>query len=113
MMSVDQIDTAFEFWLTISFGVLIAVHIARESITKPLKLAMSLLYVTASTILILHTIGDMLQVIEYRRYLGSDSPGQTPNTIAGVLRLFLYFVGTIGIAIAIFRYNQWMASNDT
>ena len=34
MMSADQIDSAFEFWLTISFGVLIAIHVTKGAISS-------------------------------------------------------------------------------
>ena len=113
MMSTEQVDAAFEFWLTISFGVLIAVHITRSTTSKHLKIAMSVLYVTASMIIVLHTLGDFMQIAEYKRQIDKSFAGEIPNSIAGVLRLLLYILGTVGVAIAIFRYEHWIENDDT
>ncbi len=38
LISADQIDASFEFWLTISFGALVAVHVTKGAVRLPLKI---------------------------------------------------------------------------
>ncbi len=58
LISAEQIDASFEFWLTISFGVLVAVHVTKGAISLRLKILMCALYISASLIAILLTLGD-------------------------------------------------------
>lgn len=112
-MHVNQVDTAFEFWLTITFGVLVAVHIARTSITRQLKLLLCFLYVSATLIAVFHTIGDLVQAVKYHELIGQESPAQFWNSLAASLRMIVYTVGTISVSIAIFRYDSWISDDDT
>ena len=112
-MHVTQIDSAFEFWLTISFGVLMAIHIVGRTMLMPFKVLICILYVAASLISILMTIGDMAQAAEFVKSLDSNLPGTPFNAAAQIIRLCLYTLGTAIISIAIFRYRYWVGSNDT
>ena len=53
IMSADQIDSSFEFWLTIGFGVLIAVHALGTNFTRQLKFIICFLYCMASLLVTL------------------------------------------------------------
>jgi len=110
---VGQIDAAFEFWLTISFGVLMAIHITGRSMNKPIKALLCTLYIAASLMSVLLTFGDFAQVWEFIELLDRDLPGTTVNTTAALIRMAVYVVGTAAISIAIFRYNYWVELNDT
>ena len=112
-MHVSQVDTAFEFWLTISFGVLVAVHIARSSITRQLKFLLCFLYISASLIVVFHTIGDLIKAVEYGERIENESPAQLWNILGAMLRMVVYSVGTMSISIAIFRYDSWIRESDT
>ena len=111
-MHVGQVDTAFEFWLTISFGVLVAVHIARSSMARQLKILLCFLYISASLIAIFHTIGDLAQALEYMESIEQKSPAQPWNELATILRIIVYIVGTGSVSIAIFRYDLWISNGD-
>ena len=52
-MHVAQIDASFEFWLTISFAVLMAIHIIGNTMKMALRILLCGLYVAASFISIL------------------------------------------------------------
>ena len=112
-MHVSQVDTAFEFWLTISFGVLVALHIARLSITRQLKLLLCFLYLSATLIAVFHTVGDLLQAFEYIKLIEQESPAHLWNAMGGLLRMFVYAVGTASVSVAIFRYDSWVGDNET
>lgn len=112
-MHVAQIDASFEFWLTISFAVLMAIHIAGNSMKAALKRLLCGLYLAASIISIFLTLGDMAQAGEFVRQLPELPTGTPWNTVGQVTRLALYFLGTIAVSLAIFRYDKWIGPNDT
>lgn len=114
MMTIDQIDAAFEFWLTISFGVLIATHVTRESIAIQLKVAMFFLYIAASLVAFLHTIGDLASVRVLMEFVPDLlESGEIFNQVAGLIRIALYIFGTIGVSVLIFKYEKWTTGRDT
>ena len=110
---VDQIDAAFEFWLTISFGVLVAVHIARSSMARQLKFLLCALYVSSALIAIFHTIGDFTQAVEHMERVQLASSANYWNLMGGILRMIVYLVGTVSVSIAIFRYDTWVKKTYT
>ena len=112
-MHVGQVDTAFEFWLTISFGVLVALHIARSSITRQLKVLLCFLYLSATLIAVFHTVGDLLQAYEYIKLIEQESPAHRWNVMGALLRMTVFTVGTVSISVAIFRYDVWVSESDT
>ena len=112
-MHVSQVDTAFEFWLTISFGVLVALHIARSSITRQLKLLLCFLYLSATLIAVFHTVGDLLQAYQYMEMIQQESPANAWNGMGALLRMIVYTVGTVSVSVAIFRYDVWVSDSDT
>ena len=113
MMAADQIDSAFEFWLTISFGVLIAVHITKDSIGLHLKILLCALYVSSSSIAILLTIGDVMQIYGYAEQLVKPLKGMGPSGVSDVIRLLVYIVGTVSVSITVFRYQHWIRGRNT
>ena len=114
LMHVDQLDSAFEFWLTASFAVLIAIHMTKQALSYKIRILICILYVSTSLVAVLLTIGDILQIIEFAEQLDPDGnvAGAIPNSLATILRFIVYLVSTIAISIAIFRYQSWVASDD-
>ena len=114
LMHVDQLDSAFEFWLTASFAVLIAIHMTKQTLSHNIKVLICLLYVSTSLIAVLLTIGDVLQIAEFTAQIDSsgDIAGAVPNSLAMILRFIVYLMGTIAISIAIFRYHSWTSPNE-
>lgn len=113
MMAADQMDSAFEFWITVSFGVLIAVHVAKDSIGKPLRLLICGLYLATSMVAILLNIGDVLQIEGYAELMSIPFEGHFVSVTADTVRFVVYLVGTVAVATAIFKYSKWTTSNDT
>lgn len=108
MMSASQIDASFEYWLTISFGVLVAVHVTKGAIRFPLKILLCALYVSASLIAVMLTLGDVAQIGAYASQLQTAFPGRAVSATSDVLRMTVYAIGTAAISVAIFRYEKWI-----
>ncbi len=112
LISAEQIDASFEFWLTISFGVLVAVHVTKGAIGRRLKILLCILYISASFIAILLTLGDKAQIAGYARQLENPFPGYLVSAASDVIRLIVYFVSTVLISVAIFRYEDWVRKRE-
>ena len=113
MMAADQMDSAFEFWITVSFGVLIAVHVVKESIGKPLRILLCGLYLATSMVAVLLTIGDSLQIQGYSELSKIPFGGYFASLTADIVRFIVYVVGTVAVATSIFQYSHWTNKNDT
>lgn len=113
LMSADQIDAAFEFWLTISFGVLIAVHITSGTIGIRAKRLMCSLYLAGSVIAILSTLADVIQIATYAERLETPLAAGTWNAAVTLLRFIVYMLGTTLIAMSVFRYDAWFDGKRT
>jgi hypothetical protein len=109
LMHVDQLDSAFEFWLTASFAVVIAIHMTRQALSHNIRILICMLYLSTSLVAILLTIGDVSQIVVFTQEIdpGGSLPGAISNFAALILRFVVYLVGTIAISIAIFRYHSW------
>ena len=115
LMHVDQLDSAFEFWLTASFAVLIAIHMTKEALSHKVRILICILYISTSLVAILLTIGDLSQILELAAQIDQDGSvaGAIPNFLATILRFIVYLVGTIAISIAVFRYHSWTGTDET
>ena len=112
LISAEQIDASFEFWLSISFGVLVAVHVTKGAIGLRLKILLCALYVSASLIATLLTIGDKAQIAAYAEQLENAFPGYFVSASSDVIRMMVYVVSTVSISIAIFRYEHWVRKRE-
>jgi hypothetical protein len=108
LISADQIDASFEFWLTVSFGVLVAIHVTRGTLGVRLKVLLCGLYVSASLISTLLNLGDVSQIRAYAEELEGELPGRAFSASADLIRFIVYFVGTLSISVAIFRLEHWI-----
>ncbi len=112
IMTADQIDSSFEYWLTISFGVLIAVHFTRGSLATPVKVIICLMYIAASLLAISLTIGDMIQIVDFGNQLSEQPTASIANAIGSVIRMLLYVAGSACVSIAVFRYDKWISEPE-
>ena len=71
------------------------------------------LYVSASSVAILLTIGDVMQIQSYAEQLADPLGGRSPSAASDVIRLSVYVVGTDSVAITVFRYQHWIRGKDT
>ena len=102
LMSADQIDSAFEFWLTISFGVLIAMHVTKGAISSYIKLLMCGLYLAATSVAVLLTIGDVMQINGYAAESNVPLGGIGFSATSDFIRFGMYIIGGASVAVLIF-----------
>jgi hypothetical protein len=113
LISAEQIDASFEFWLTVSFAVLAAIYVTRGALDARLKILLCGLYVSASLISVLLTIGDVSQIAAFAEQLEGELPGRAFSATGDLVRYIVYFVGTVSISVAIFRLEKWMDDRRT
>ena len=66
LIHAGQIDSAFEFWIAISFGVIVALHIMLgKRFRSSLKFLISSLYGTASISTLALAVADFAAVLHY------------------------------------------------
>ena len=111
LIHAGQIDSAFEFWIAISFGVLVALHIIRgRQVRSSLKFLISGLYGTASISTLALAVADFAAVLHYALTV----PAQPAfigiaNLVGGSLKFLALIVGSMAIVISVFQYEKWFA----
>ncbi len=92
------IDSQFQFWITITFAVVVASHLARDQLSKSLRSFIAILYALAVVLLGLR-LGAHVQGAEYvfgvLSDLGVEYPRGRPVMI-GWLRRVLVVLGSLG-----------------
>ena len=96
-------DATFNFWITVTFAIIVAVHVLGDGVTTKLRWLILTLYSLFSAQILARSaaIGEQSQYIEARLVeLGIDvvSEDYVVSTIflADLLLLVLFLVGTIG-----------------
>jgi len=108
MMSAYQMNSSFEFRLTITFGVLIAIHVTKGAIGSYIKFLMCGLYLAASSVAVLLSLGDWLQTNAYAQKLEFEMGGKALSIASDYIRPLVYAVRSSSVSIAIFRYERWV-----
>ena len=108
MMGADQIDSAFEFWLTISFGVLVAIHVTKGAMSSYIKLLICGLYLAATSVAVLLMLGDIMQIYKYAEESNFAMGGIALSATSDYIRLLVYVIGSASVSIAIFKYETWV-----
>jgi hypothetical protein len=102
-LNVNQdIDTQFQFWMSITFAVLVASFVADERLSRMERVVVTALYLCAATIL-LQRYMSALSHQQYALQLFDRAGIARPElpTIAFVLRLALFTVGSLVAAISV------------
>lgn len=97
-----DIDTQFQFWISVTFAVLVASFVADERLSRIERGVISALYLCATGILLYR----YLSALTYQQYAldlftqyGVERPAQA--TTAGVLRLALFTLGSLVAALSV------------
>jgi hypothetical protein len=98
----EDIDTQFQFWISITFAVLVASFVADERLSRFERAVITLLYLSAATIILLRygsALSHQRDVLELFTANGLAQP-ELP-TLAGLLRLSLFTVGSLIAALSV------------
>ena len=98
-LAVNQdIDTQFQFWLSITFAVLVASFVADERLSRKERIIIAIVYLSAAAILLMRyssAVAYQFRVLEM-----FDSNGVTRPAVAGVAGGLRYGLFTFGSLIA-------------
>jgi hypothetical protein len=103
------IDAQFEFWLTITFAVVVASHLARDQLTLPIRAAIAVLYSFAVVFLVSRLLGHVegAQFISAALTdLGVDYPRSVTSLnapLVGWLRRALMLAGSLAAIAFVLR----------
>ena len=107
-----SVNAQFEFWLTITFAVIIASYLAGHRLSRPLQYLMTALYTAVSVLLYLM----LLSAVQFSQQfdelnVGASSEDSVILAIV-VLRTSVWLLGTIATIVFIFKGHKGDAGND-
>ena len=111
LLDVNQdIDNQFQFWLSITFAVLVASFVADERLSRFERKVIAALYLCAATILLLRyqvAIGYYGDVLALFAANGIERPSGLLAALAALLRLALFTIGSlVAAASVVFPHAQ-------
>jgi hypothetical protein len=102
-LDVNQdIDTQFQFWMSITFAVLVASFVADERLSRMERMIVTALYICAAAILLeryMSAVSHMQDVMAL--FDASGFPRPDVPTFAAYLRLGLFTVGSLAAAASV------------
>jgi hypothetical protein len=99
---MQDIDTQFQFWLSITFAVLVASFVADERLNRLERVVIAIFYGAAATVLLLRYQSALRMAVEVR--LMFDDGGLQPPEIAPAataIRLLLFTLGSLIAAASV------------
>ena len=92
-------DRIFEFWITATFAVVVAVFFVGSKMSRTLYILLSCMYGVVSVNLMIRSYQAATKFVELRQQLldaGEVMPSDELNTAVGLLTVLAYIAGTIG-----------------
>ena len=103
-LSIDRLESVFEFWLSATFAAIVASHLAGEKLTKIYAGMLTSIYLifTFSVLARTHIWGTALQ--SYSLRLGTSDPSDSPTVNLVQVSMWATFIlGTLATAIFIWH----------
>ncbi len=110
---LSEADAQFEFWLTVTSGVLVASFVAGDALSKRLRVLLALFYVWASAVFYTRYGAVSTYLNGYEELAASYGAAVLAPTsmAAGVLRSSLWVVGTAVAVWVVLRGNRGHAKS--
>ena len=102
----SSIDLQFQFWLTITFAVIVASFIAGPRLVPRLRLLAAILYVTASAHITARWMYDGVTANQWLKVLASRGVDYQVPWIAAYLRMGLMLLGTVSALVFLFWHAK-------
>ncbi|MGE0158789.1 MAG: hypothetical protein AB7T31_05205 [Gemmatimonadales bacterium] len=102
-LDVNQdIDTQFQFWISITFAVLVASFVADERLSRAERVVVTSLYLCAAMILLQRYVSALSHLDDTLR-LFDESRLERPAVprLAGLLRFVLFTLGSLVAAVSV------------
>jgi hypothetical protein len=106
-----SVNAQFELWVTITFAVIIASHLAGHRLARLLQYLIAVLYTAVSVLLFLMLLGAMQFSQQFDVELGASSDRGLVLAIV-LLRTSVWILGTIATIVFIFKGHRDAAGDD-
>lgn len=95
-MFKSSMDDQFQYWLTATFGVIVATFVAKNNLNKQLRVIVSVFYISASILFCLNYFQETANYLAYMEAARERGAvlGQ-PYVLAGTFRPFIFIAGAI------------------
>jgi hypothetical protein len=97
--AVALTDSALQFWISITFAVIVGVHFVGDRLSRQMYLLMAGLYGLVSVVFLSRYIGASIQLVHYLNSIRAQYDWPVPwiySAVAGYGTLVLLIFGTIG-----------------
>jgi len=107
---ISNVNSQFQLWLTVTFAVIVAAHVGRTSLSRPLRYLAAVLYLSVSVLL--------LTAVFYASEVGAAGginalvEGREGVTrVLYVLRPFVWMFGTVATLVFLFSGGRGTSSS--
>ena len=108
----SSIDLQFQFWLTITFAVIVASFIAGRRLVPKLRMLAAVLYVLASAHITARWIYDGIIATQWLEVLARRGVDFQVPWLAAYLRMALMLLGTVSTLIFLFWHARATQVDD-
>jgi len=95
-LSVDQINFQFQFWLSITFALITASFVARDHLSKRVRIVLAILYLTTTLLLVSRLVAAGINsTVLTAEIIGRGIewfPGSTPTHAIFQMRIIIFGV---------------------
>jgi hypothetical protein len=109
----NSVNAQFELWLTITFAVIIASHIAGQRLAKSFQYIIATLYTAVSVLLFLMLLGAVQFSAQFDTLAIGTSSEAGLIKIIGALRGLVWIFGSIVTIVFIFKGHKNDTNRDT
>jgi len=104
LLSLEQIDTTFNIWMSATFAVLVATHVVGAQLKNRVLLVIATLYGLFSLLYLGRIINSGSLAIMYQSQIDGQLP--TLDFPLGALRLLIFAIGTVSTLYFLFRSSR-------
>ncbi len=104
LISLEQIDTSFNIWMSATFAVLVVTHVVGAQLKQRVLLVIAVLYGLFSLLYMGRLIDSGTLAIMYMNQIERELP--TIGTPLGLLRMTTFAIGTSATLYFLFRFSR-------
>ena len=103
LITTEQIDSAFNIWMSATFAVLVAVHLVGSNLKRRVLVVIATMYSLFSLLYLCRIVDSGSLAIMYGTEIAVELPFGFWN---GVVRLLIFAIGTAATLYFIFRSSK-------
>lgn len=107
-----DIDTQFQFWLTMTFALIVTTFFAGERLNTYLRVFLTVLYAAACGLIVMRWNVAMIFVGDIAELAGKQVAELPSRTFTGSLRMGVFLLGSIGAgAFTVYWHRMGVAAS--